>query len=244
MKRLIIFCAVVIGALCGFARSDESEMTALRNWNAGTQVSAATVEKFGIERCFTATEITPEIFARIKGKSFAEGCTTPLSDLRYLKVLHTDAEGRILLGEIICNKAISRDLLDIFRELFNAGYPIERMTLIDNYGADDQASMTANNSSAFNFRYVSGTRKLSNHSLGLAIDINPLYNPYVRRLNSKSPVVEPAAAAPYADRSKPSAYRMTKGDLCHRLFTSHGFIWGGDWKTVKDYQHFEKKTAK
>lgn len=244
MKRLIIFFAVVMGALCSVARSGESEMTALRKWNAGTQVSAATVEKFGIERCFTATEITPEIFARIKGKSFAEGCTTPLSDLRYLKVLHTDAEGRILLGEIICNKAISRDLLDIFRELFNAGYAIERMTLIDNYGADDQASMTANNSSAFNFRYVSGTRKLSNHSRGLAIDINPLYNPYVRRLNSKSPVVEPAAAAPYADRSKPSAYRLTKGDLCHRLFTSRGFIWGGDWKTVKDYQHFEKKATK
>ena len=100
MKRLIIFCAVVIGALCSVARSGESEMTALRNWNAGTQVSAATVEKFGIDRCFTESEITPEIFARIKGKSFADGCTTPLSGLRYLKVLHTDAEGRILLGEM------------------------------------------------------------------------------------------------------------------------------------------------
>ena len=189
---------------------------------------------------FTQSEITDEIFSRIQGKSFPEECTTSRENLRFLRVSHYNGEGEVCQGELICHHSIAEDLLDIFRQLYDARYPIERMVLIDEYDADDEASMAHNNTSAFNFRYISGTRRLSKHSLGLAVDINPLYNPYVRQRGGKT-LVSPSGAAPYADRSKDFPYKIDRNDLCYRLFKAHGFTWGGDWKSSKDYQHFEKK---
>lgn len=189
---------------------------------------------------FTQSEITDEIFRRIQGKSFPEACTTSREALRFLRVSHYNGEGEVCQGELICHHSIAEDLLDIFRQLYDARYPIERMVLIDEYDADDEASMAHNNTSAFNFRYISGTRRLSKHSLGLAVDINPLYNPYVRQRGGKT-LVSPSGAAPYADRSKDFPYKIDRNDLCYRLFKAHGFTWGGDWKSSKDYQHFEKK---
>lgn len=188
---------------------------------------------------FTQMEISAEVLGRIKGKSYPEQATTPISDLRYLQVLHYNKEGRVCRGELICHKAISGDLLDIFRTLFDAKYPIERMVLVDEYDANDEASMAANNTSAFNFRYVAGTKRLSKHSRGLAIDINPLYNPYIRYRGGKT-IVSPKGAGRYIDRSKDFGYKIDRNDLCYKLFKAHGFTWGGDWKSSKDYQHFEK----
>lgn len=192
-----------------------------------------------LEDGFTQSEITDAIFAQIKGKSFKDNCTTPRADLRYLQILHYNKDGEVLEGEMICHKSIANDLLAIFQELYKAKYPIERMKLVDEYEADDEASMRANNSSAFNFRYISGTKSLSRHSRGMAVDINPLYNPYVRYRGGRT-LVEPANAKPYVDRSKDFPYKIVKGDLCYRLFKKYGFTWGGDWKNSKDYQHFEK----
>lgn len=191
---------------------------------------------------FSVSEITEEVLARIDGKSYPKGCIVPLSDLRYLRVLHYDADGKVCRGELICHHSISDDLLDIFRKLFEAHYPIERMVLIDEYDADDEASMQANNTSAFNFRYIAGTRRLSMHARGLAIDINPLYNPYVRHRGGKT-VVSPSGSETYADRTRSFLYKIDRNDLCYKLFKAHGFTWGGDWKNSKDYQHFEKKPA-
>ena len=188
---------------------------------------------------FCQQEITDSIFARIEGKSFKENCTTPRRDLRYLKVLHYNKEGEELEGELICHKDIADDLLAIFRELHRAKYPIERMVLIDEYNADDEASMRANNTSAFNFRPASGMRRLSKHSTGMAIDINPLYNPLVKHREGRTKVY-PSTATPYIDRTRDFPYKIVKGDLCYRLFKQHGFSWGGDWRRSKDYQHFEK----
>ena len=189
---------------------------------------------------FSQQEITDSIFARIEGKSFKENCTTPREDLRYLKVLHYNKEGEELEGELICHKDIADDLLAIFRELHRAKYPIERMVLIDEYDADDEASMRANNTSAFNFRNASGMNRLSSHSRGMAIDINPLYNPLVKERGGRT-LFYPANAREYIDRTKYFPYKIEKGDLCYRLFKKHGFSWGGDWKNSKDYQHFEKR---
>ena len=189
---------------------------------------------------FTKDTISDRVFARIEGKSFKEDCTTLREDLRYLRIMHYNKEGEVRRGELICHKDIADALLEIFQELYKAKYPIERMVLVDDYGADDETSMRANNSSAFNFRYISGTGKLSSHSRGMAIDINPLYNPYVRQ--GKGGVrVSPSNAVKYVDRAKVFPYKIVKGDLCYRLFKKHGFTWGGDWKNSKDYQHFEKR---
>lgn len=218
----------------------DNDQTSLKQWVAGQEVFLQNVERFGYNNCFSEQEIDDKLFRRIYGHSFKQECTTPRSELRYLKVLHYTHDGKIQLGEMICNHAISGDLLEIFRTLYEAHYPIERMILIDEYNADDERSMTANNSSAFNFRFISGTTRLSNHSRGMAIDINPLYNPYVRERDGKVSV-EPEAGRPYVDRTLDFPYKIDHNDLCYKEFIRHGFTWGGDWTDRKDYQHFEKK---
>lgn len=187
---------------------------------------------------FYAEEISDEVFSRMKGKSFAEGCTTPREDLRYLKLLYNDIEGNTHEGEMVCNVLIADKLVDIFRQLYEAGYPIENMVLIDEYNADDEASMSDNNTSCFNYRVVSGTTKLSKHALGLAVDVNPRYNPYVHKIDGVE-VIEPANGEEYADRSKDFDYKIDKEDLAYKLFTDAGFTWGGSWESKKDYQHFQ-----
>ena len=189
---------------------------------------------------FYQQEITDDIFDRIEGKSFKANCTTSREDLRYLRVLHYNKEREVQEGELICHKDIADDLLVIFQELYKAAYPIERMVLIDEYDADDEASMRANNTSAFNFRPASGMRRLSSHSTGMAIDINPLYNPLVKERGGRT-LFYPSNAGAYIDRTKCFPYKIEKGDLCVRLFKKYGFSWGGDWKNSKDYQHFEKR---
>ena len=189
---------------------------------------------------FCQEEISDAVFCRMMGKSYKEECTTPREELRYLRVLHYNKVGEELQGELVCHKDIADDLLAIFRELYQAKYPIERMVLIDEYDADDEASMRANNTSAFNFRKASGMRTLSKHSTGMAIDINPLYNPLVKHREGRTRVY-PSNATPYIDRTQDFPYKIVKGDLCYRLFMKYGFSWGGDWKSSKDYQHFEKR---
>lgn len=189
---------------------------------------------------FSIDTISDAVFQRMQGRSFPQGCTVSLQDLRCLHVLHRNAEGAVCQGELVCNKRIAQDLLDIFRRLYEAHYPIEHIRMIDDYDADDERSMTDNNSSCFCYRTIAGSQKLSKHALGMAIDINPLYNPYVRPQRNGTQLVNPVAGKRYADRSIPSKYKIVEGDLCHRLFLQHGFTWGGSWKTKKDYQHFEK----
>ena len=203
---------------------------------AETVLTTLQVAAYGEDAFFTVASLPDAVFARMQGKSYPAGCTVPRANLSYVRVLHKDAAGRIKVGELVVNRAIAQRTLGVFRELYHAGYPIERMRLVDDYGADDEASMAANNTSAFNYRTIAGTSTLSNHALGLAIDVNPLYNPYVI---PSSGYVSPAAGAPYADRSAAFPYKIEQGDLCCRLFATQGFAWGGDWTSPKDYQHFE-----
>lgn len=235
----IIYFTLLLVAFSAFVTPDEQKT--LHEWTPAAVVSDEAAKAYSLDSCFKAYPINDAIFARMQGKSFKQNCTMPRASLRYLRVLHRNTEGKTQLGEIVCNQSIANDLLDIFRKLYEAGYKIERITLIDDYNADDETSMRANNTSCFNFRVVSGTTKLSKHSQGLAIDINPLYNPYIHLNNDK---VEPATGKPYAyNRANLRNVKVpiidTK-DLCYRLFIQHGFRWGGAWKTVKDYQHFEK----
>ena len=161
-------------------------------------------------------------------------------DLRYVHVLHYDFDGNPAEGELICNEYIAQDLVEIFYELYYNEYQIERMVLIDEYDGDDTASMEDNNTSCFNYRVVEGSESLSKHAYGLAIDINPFYNPYVTYERDGTEKVSPAAALGYADRSVNFPYKIDEEDLCCRLFKEHGFIWGGNWKSLKDYQNFQK----
>ena len=187
---------------------------------------------------FYISKIDDKIFSRIKGKSYKENCTIPLEDLRYLHILHKDINGEIKEGEIISNVYIAEKLINIFQKLYLQNYPIEKIKLIDEYDADDEKSMSDNNTSCFNFRFISYTNKISKHGLGLAIDINSLYNPYVKKVNGKLSI-EPSNAVNYIDRTKYFQYKIEENDFCYKLFIENGFEWGGKWNTIKDYQHFE-----
>ncbi len=161
-------------------------------------------------------------------------------DLRYVHVLHCGFDGEVAEGELVCNAAIAQDLVEIFYELYENGYQIEQIHLVDEYGGDDDASMAADNTSCFNYRNVANSSSLSKHALGLAVDINPLYNPYITYNSDGSRNVSPPEGWAYADRSADFAHKITSGDLCWQLFTEHGFSWGGSWNSSKDYQHFQK----
>jgi len=187
---------------------------------------------------FYIYHLTDELIDKITGVSYPDMQETQLicyDDLAYVHVKYIDFNDLEQDGEIICNKAIAQDLLEIFTELHRQRYQIESVKLVDDFGADDENSMAANNSSCFNYRNIAGTDRLSNHSYGCAIDINPFYNPYIT-----TQAIAPAGAEIYADRKADFPHKIDKEDLCYRLFTEHGFTWGGDWNHSKDYQHFEK----
>ena len=189
---------------------------------------------------FTAQDIPDSIWVRMQGRSYPQECGIARSELRYLELSHYDFNGEEHIGQMVCNRQIADDLLYIFRKLYETEYPIGRMRLIDDYDASDQLSMADNNTSCFCYRRIAGSKTLSKHSTGMAVDVNPLYNPclYVR-----SGRVLPPEGKPYArdrDRRKDIPGKIDTADLCYRLFLSRGFRWGGSWRSLKDYQHFEK----
>lgn len=204
--------------------------------DAGTILSGEDLEGIDIDELFSSEPISDKVFDRMDGVSFGKDCTTKRKNLRYLRVLHRGFDGETHIGEIVCNKEIAKDLLYIFRQLYQEEYPIEKILLVDEYGGDDELSMEDNNTSCFNFRPVAGTGRLSQHAYGRAIDINPLYNPYIT-----SDGFVPVNAGDYVDRSAENPYKIDRNDLCYQLFDERGFTWGGSWNSVKDYQHFQKK---
>lgn len=212
----------------------------VRRLSAGEVLTGEQLRLIPAESCFYKEEISDELHQRILGKSLKENAVLSLDELCYIRVLHYGFDEKTHIGEMIVNKKISDDVLDIFGKLYQAKYPIEKMRLIDDYDGDDERSMSDNNTSAFNYRTISGSGNLSRHGMGMAVDINPLYNPYVKTVGGKT-VVEPSNSGCYTDRSAEFPYKIDENDLCYQLFTEYGFTWGGNWKSLKDYQHFEKK---
>lgn len=188
------------------------------------------------------SQITPQIKQRMtKGNSWKMGCPVPLKDLRYLRLKHIDFNGEKQTGEMIVHKAVSVEVTEIFKALYDAGYPIKKMRLVSEYRGSDWQSIEADNTSAFNCRKATGSKNYSKHSYGKAIDINPIENPYVFR-NGKS---SHKASKPYLIRkrtseSAPQRAMLLPNDKAVQIFKKYGWQWGGDWSGVKDYQHFSK----
>lgn len=180
----------------------------------------------------TVSPITPRLAERMEA-SWREGCPVPLEDLRYVRVTHLDFHGHAKQGELVVHEDVADGIVEIFRELFEAGFPIRQMRLVDDFGADDDASMAADNTSAFNCRPVTGTTdRFSEHSYGWAIDVNPVENPYVR-----GTLVLPPAGEPYVDRPDLPGV-IHADDVVVRAFEKQGWHWGGYWTRPIDYQHF------
>ena len=184
---------------------------------------------------FTKSSIPDEVYKNMIGKSIPKKDLVDINSLSYLKITYYGFDNKAHIGEMIVNKEVASEVLDIFKELYENKYPIEKMNLIDKYNADDDQSMKDDNTSAFCYRVIEGSDVISNHSKGLAIDINPLINPMV-----KNGVVSPNEGNKYIDREKNVKGMIRKGDACYEAFIKRGWTWGGDWKSLKDYQHFEK----
>ncbi len=167
------------------------------------------------------------------GASWRDGCPVPPEELRAVDLSHWDDDGAVRQGRIIVHRAYAEAMVAAFSDIYEARFPIHRMTPIDAYDGDDQASMRANNTSAFNCRFVSGTTRWSEHAFGRAIDVNPLVNPYV-----KGSSVDPPEGEPYADRRKREPGMIHGGDVVVRAFATRGWEWGGYWSNGRDYQHF------
>lgn len=206
--------------------------------NTSSSTSQSTIDDIVLDSnpIFTKSEIPEHIKQKMLGNSMTEDATVSFDELSYLTISHVDYNGKTQQGEMIVNAKLADEVLDIFRDIYNAKFPIEKIKLIDEYGASDHKSMVDNNSSAFCYRTIAGTSKVSNHGLGVAIDINPFYNPHV--LKSKG-TVNPPEASKYADRTLNAKGMIKKNDAVYKAFTSRGWKWGGNWNNP-DYQHFEK----
>jgi hypothetical protein len=177
------------------------------------------------------------LLQRIRHTTWHPGCPVAPEDLRQLTVTYLSFEGQRRTGILLVNKDLAGEVIRIFERLLQDGYMIERMVPIEEYGGDDDASMAANNTSAFNCRDATGKPGVfSNHSWGRAIDINPLINPYVKRDK-----VLPPAGRKYLDRTRAFKGSILKDGFIVQEFEKAGWTWGGRWPDRQDYQHFEKQ---
>jgi hypothetical protein len=170
----------------------------------------------------------------MEGSSWHQGCPVGLDDLRLLRLTYLGFDGGAHGGRMVVHEGAAGPVLQAMRSLYRHRFPIRRLRLVDAYGADDHRSMNADNTSAFNCRYIAGQPGVwSQHAYGKAIDINPVENPYVSGGH-----VSPPAGKAFADRSQHARGMIHAGDLTVRAFTGIGWGWGGSWSSPVDYQHF------
>jgi hypothetical protein len=167
------------------------------------------------------------------GVSWHPGCPVPLSDLRLLTVRHWGFDGRVQTGLLVVHEDVAAPVLRVMRRLFDARFPLRRLRLVDDYGADDFRSIEDDNTSAFNCRRATGSASWSEHAYGRAIDVNPIENPYVSGGRTSH-----RASVPYLDRSTRRPGMASEGGVLVSAFRSIGWGWGGYWSGTKDYQHF------
>ncbi len=183
----------------------------------------------------TAERVGPHLRERMKGVSWHKGCPVGLGELRLLRMSYFGFDREVHDGKLVVREQQARKVLRVFKRLYEARFPIRRMRLIEAYDGSDAQSMRANNTSAFNCRYVGGTTKWSEHAYGRAVDINPVQNPYVN-----GSTVQPAAGEAYLDRSDVRKGMIVRPGPVVRAFTAVEWRWGGDWQSPKDYQHFSR----
>jgi hypothetical protein len=167
------------------------------------------------------------------GSSWRKGCPVGFDELRLVRITYWGFDNEPHRGRLVIHRRWADEIVEVFRSIYDSDFPIRRVRLVDNYGADDLESMKHDNTSAFNCRYVAGTTTWSMHAFGKAVDINPVENPYVDGSH-----VSPPNGEPYADRSDVRPGMVYERDIVWRAFHSIGWEWGGTWRSAQDYQHF------
>jgi len=181
-------------------------------------------------------KITPILRQRMQS-SRHPGCPVPWQGLRYLQVGYIGFDGRSHTGELVVAAPYARDVVGVFRKLYEARWPIRRMRLVDAYGGDDDRSMAADNTSGFNCRRVQGSQKWSDHAFGAAIDLNPVQNPYLTGSSVAPPGSRRFATLDRAAGALVPPGTIRSDDVVVRAFSAIGWEWGGSWAEA-DFQHF------
>ncbi|MFV0459526.1 MAG: M15 family metallopeptidase [Actinomycetales bacterium] len=183
----------------------------------------------------TVRTLTSAERASMTGVTWRTGCPVGLSELRAVSLTYWDFAGQPRDGTLVVHADVAADVVPAFRAMYDSHYPIRRMIPIEAYGGSDDASMAADNTSAFNCRTVAGTTSWSRHAYGRAIDINPVENPYV-----SGGSVSPSAGAAYVNRSNPHPAVLRASSVAVREFEARGWTWGGRWTSPIDYQHVQR----
>ena len=187
------------------------------------------------------TPIPDDIWASMQGVSWHSNMPCPKREaLRLVQIPYVSFEGELKSGPLIVDASLADEVLKIFTEIAaNASYRVERVQLIDAYGGNDFKSIEANNTSAFNCRLTTGAKTMSAHAKGRAIDLNPLINPYVDKTGTSHK--KSLGFVTRQQRAKSDAAGMIKVDgIVVKTFKKYGWKWGGEWNSIKDYQHFSK----
>lgn len=169
------------------------------------------------------------------GETWRPGCPIDRSELRTVELDHVDLAGEHRRGTLVVHHDVGADVVDVFAELYAARFPIVMMVPVAHFDGDDDASMAAGNTSAFNCRTITGGTAWSHHAFGRAVDINPIQNPYV---NAR--VVLPPAGVDHVDRSQYHPAMIRPGDVVTDAFAEAGWRWGGEFTRIADFQHFER----
>ncbi len=178
----------------------------------------------------TIEPIPDDVLAR---SSWTEECPVMVDELRYLTMTHHGFDGEIHTGEMIVNADYAEGVVEVFGRLFEAGFPIEQMRVIRLEEIDDHPTGDFNDTTSFVCRPAVGSANWSYHAYGLAIDVNPFHNPYLR-----GDLVIPELASAYTDRENVREGMIFDGDVVVEAFADIGWSWGGHWNTLKDWMHF------
>ena len=188
---------------------------------------------------FSIEEVPDHILSSMKSKNiWISECPVPITKLRFLNVLHYDFDNKLLPGQIIVHEKLSTNVISIFEELLKIKFPIKKISLIDNYDGNDELSMSDNNTSCFNYRSIANSEIISMHSYGLAIDINPVQNPYIIDPNLENELkIWPDKGKLYLNRTN---QRDGMVEPIVSLVAKYGLtVWGGSWNAPLDYHHFQ-----
>ena len=201
---------------------------------AAFECCSATVASAGEPFVGSVSRIDAETRRWMVGSSWHRGCPVPIRALRLVRLTYEGFDGDAHVGRLVVHRRWANEVLEVFARLYRRGFAIRRVRLVDRFDADDRSSMRHDNTSAFNCRYVAGTTTWSQHAYGRAIDINPVENPYV-----KGDTILPPAGAAFLDRRNVRPGMVVAGDVVTRAFAAEGFRWGGQFSSLRDYQHFE-----
>jgi hypothetical protein len=178
----------------------------------------------------TAGPVPTDVLVR---STWQEACPVAVDELAYLTVSYVGFDGNPYIGEVIVNASVADAMVEIFRVMFDTGFPLEEVRIIAPEELEAPPTGDGNVTTVFVCRPVTGGTSWSQHAYGLAIDINPFHNPYV-----KGELVLPELATVYADRSLALPGMIVEGDPVVQAFDAIGWGWGGRWTTLTDPQHF------